>query len=364
MVLSKDSTTTALRGGFCWCAMFSSLRMHTRGRAKIFLVMLIGVSLSACGERDSFQFSGAAQGTTYHITVVAERTATERAALEQAVAKRLIEIDRALSNYDTESELSRFNRAAVGEWLALGRDLYHVLTSAQQISIASNGAFDVTIAPLVDLWGFGAEPQRATLPADADIAVAKALVDYHQLELDAGAPRARKNKPLRIDVNGIAQGYTVDQLAELLLAQGYNDFLIEVGGELRLVGKNARGNLWHIGIEKPVDGFGAVEQALSGSNIGVTTAGDYHDYFEKNGQRYSHTIDPTSGRPITHRLASVTVIAASAEYADGMDTALEVLGPERGYRLAEQLQIAAYFIVRTDSGFTVRYTKKFAPYLQ
>ncbi|HSB95019.1 MAG TPA: FAD:protein FMN transferase [Spongiibacteraceae bacterium] len=331
---------------------------------KICRLLPLVVLLAACGERAAFQISGITQGTTYHITVVADKSAAEQAALKQQIENRLNAIDSALSNYRDDSELSRFNRAAVGEWFALGTDLYHVLYSSQAISAACAGVFDVTIAPLVDLWGFGARGHRADIPGADAIAAAKADVDYRFLELDKTAPRARKNHPLRIDVNGIAQGYTVDRLAELLAAQGYKDFLVEVGGELRLAGANARLLPWHIGIEKPADGLGAVQQAISGTNIGVTTAGDYHDYFEKDGQRYSHTIDPTTGRPIAHRLASVTVIGASAEYADGWDTALEVMGPERGYAFAEQHHIAAYFIIRADNGFTVRYTPEFARYLR
>jgi thiamine biosynthesis lipoprotein len=324
---------------------------------------LICTLLSACGEPPSFEIAGETQGTTYHITVVANRNSADIASLKVQIDNRLSEVDRSLSNYDNNSELSRFNRAPIDEWLPLGRDLYHVLTTSQKISADSAGAFDVTISPLVDLWGFGAAGRHENIPTDTAITSAQAMVNYRHLELDSAASRARKSQELRIDVNGIAQGYTVDRLAELLSAQGYRDFLVEVGGELRLVGHNPRGELWHIGIEKPSDGLGAVQQAVSGSSIGITTAGDYHDYFEKNGQRYSHTIDPTTGRPITHRLASVTVIGDTAEYADGWDTALEVMGPERGYVFAEQHHIAAYFIIRTDNGFAVRYTPEFAQYL-
>lgn len=324
---------------------------------------LASIALVACGTRPALEFGGATQGTTYHVAVVADRRDAVPSRLQALVLQRLAEIDGALSNYRVDSELNRFNAAPAGEWLPLGADLYRVLVAAQKISAQSAGAFDATIAPLVDLWGFG-PPGRQTLPDAAAIEAARARVDYRQLQLDAAAPRARKLRELRIDVNGIAQGYTVDCLAELLAAQGYENFLVEVGGELRLAGSNAAGKPWRIGIEQPADGIGAVQQAIGGSDIAITTAGDYHDYFERDGRRYSHTIDPLTGRPITHRLASVTVIADDATYADGMDTVLEVLGPERGYRLAERLRIAAYFIIRTDDGFSVRHTPEFAKYLR
>lgn len=337
---------------------------------RLLLVPLIAL-LQACGDSSSsFELSGATQGTTWHMTVVARERKGEQLRIGDLIEQRLAEIDKALSNYRDDSDLQRFNRAPVGEWLPLGPHLHRVLQAAQIVSAQSDGAFDVTSAPLVELWGFGPPGtippggQRGEIPGKSAIEAARALVDYRRLELDPNLPRARKNGALRIDVNGIAQGYTVDCLAEWMLVHGYHNFLVEVGGELRLVGHNAAGQAWRIGIEQPADGVGAVQQAASGSNIAITTAGDYHDYFERDGQRYSHTIDPKTGRPVAHRLASVTVIASDATYADGMDTALEVLGPERGYALAERLKIAAYFIIRTDDGFSVRYTPEFAKYLK
>jgi thiamine biosynthesis lipoprotein len=335
------------------------------------LILLPFISLlHACGNPPtSFELSGATQGTTWHITVVANERKGEQLRMRGLIEQSLAEIDKALSNYRDDSELRRFNAAPAGEWLPLGPHLYRVLEVAQIVSVQSNGAFDVTSAPLIEQWGFGPPEtipggQRGKIPDERAIAAARTLVDYRRLELDPSLPRARKNGALRIDVNGIAQGYTVDCLAEWMLVHGYKNFLVEVGGELRLMGHNPAGQAWRIGIERPTDGVGAVQQAVSGSNIAITTAGDYHDYFERDGVRYSHTIDPTTGRPVAHKLASVTVVANDATYADGMDTALEVLGPERGYELAEKLKIAAYFIVRTDEGFSVRYTPEFAKYLR
>ncbi|HEY3699847.1 MAG TPA: FAD:protein FMN transferase [Spongiibacteraceae bacterium] len=327
------------------------------------IVLIIACVLQcACTQRDAIKFVGETQGTSYHITLVAA-AAVDKAALQQRTERRLAEIDGALSNYRADSELSRFNRAPIGEWIALSADLYAVLQLSQQISVASDGAFDITIAPLVQLWGFGPDGMHADIPNAMQLQAAKAQVDYRQLQLDPAAPRAKKLHALSIDVNGIAQGYTVDQLAALFAAAGHKNYLIEVGGELRLVGTNAEKKPWRIAIEKPSDGLIAMQQAIVGSEIGVTTAGDYHDYFEKDGVRYSHTIDPRSARPIAHRLAAVTVVAATAALADGWDTALEVLGPEQGYALAQHLQIAAYFIIRQGDTFETRYTEAMQRYL-
>lgn len=334
------------------------VRLSARVTGSLLLCFL----LAACGERGTITINGETQGTTYHITIVPD-TQVDVADLRLQIEERLRALDRALSNYDPESELSRFNAAPAGEWFELGPDLYRVLKTSEEMSRISNGAFDVTLVPVLELWGFGPGATASGVPDAAAIEAARALVGFQYLELDPQQPRARKQRALRIDINGIAQGYCVDRLAELLEQSGYRNFLAEIGGELRLMGASPRGTPWRIAIDQPVNDAGAVQQAIAGSGIGITTAGDYREYFESAGRRYSHTIDPRSGRPIDHNLASVTVIAASAEYADGMDTVLEVLGPEEGYALAERLGVAAYFVIRSGDTFTVRYTKAFARYL-
>lgn len=344
--------------------------MKRRGRASglwllpLLLVSLFGSLLSGCDRAATISFAGEAQGTTYHITVVQTASNLQAADLQQRIEQRLASIDKALSNYRDDSELAAFNRAPAGEWVALGDDLYRVLKISDQISRESDGAFDITVAPLLALWGFGPGQSGGMTPAAAEIEQIRAGIGYQFLEVDVAQPRARKIRPLLIDVNGIAQGYSVDQLAQVLIAAGCTDFLVELGGELRMAGHNPAGKPWRIGIQTPGDGVGEAQQALSGTGIAITTAGDYRDYFEKEGIRYSHTIDPRSGRPIAHRLASVTVIAADAALADGYDTVLEVLGPEAGMAFAQRHGIAAYFISRTAHGFVTAHSDAMSPYLQ
>lgn len=328
-----------------------------RTGARIWLCTLV-IALAAC-DRGPAHLTGVAQGTTWHVTLVDARPADIDAVHRQLDA-RLADIDRSLSNYRSDSTLSRFNRAQVDIWFDLDADLYAVLCYSQQLAAQSDGAFDVTVAPLVRLWGFGPDAV-AQLPSDEAIAAARAQVDHRQLELDPDQPRARKRQPLAIDVNGIAQGYSVDRLADVLDAAGYRNYLVEVGGELRARGHNARGGPWRIAIEQPDES--AAQSAVALDAGGVTTAGDYHDYFERDGVRYSHTINPRSGRPIAHRLASVTVVAETAFVADGLDTVLEVLGPDAGFAYAEQRGIAASFIVRDEQGFRVRNTAAMRKYL-
>lgn len=341
----------------------SLLRRMQNFRLITLVAMAFAFTVSGCHRASSLRFEGKAQGTTYHVTVVACEPKQTPHALQERVENRLAEIDRALSSYRDDSELNHVNQASIGEWISLSSDLYAVLQASRKISEQSEGAFDVTVAPLIDLWGFGRQRKEGIIPSDADIAQALALVDYRQLEIDAGQSRAKKHTTLKVDINGIAQGYTVDQLAQVLSASGCVDYLIEVGGELRLSGHNAEQKLWRIGIETPADGFGGIEQAVSATNVGMTTAGDYHDYFEKEGVRYSHTIDPRTGKPVTHKLASVTVIAVDAIVADGLDTALEVMGPDAGYDFAQKNNIAAFFVVREGDYFVTRYTSRMKQYL-
>ncbi len=325
--------------------------------------------LAGCGERsrEAIQLSGPAQGTSYNITLVAGEQRIDGAALQQRIEQRLAEIDKSLSNYRDDSEVEALNRAPVGEWVEVGTDLYNVLLLSMEVSWLSNGAFDVSVAPLVRLWGFGAAEARAALPTDAEIDVARAHIGFQHLELDLGASRVRKGRAIEVDIAGVAQGYSVDELAKLLDAAGVADYLVEVGGELRVKGRSPRNTPWRIAIEQPVAAPGSVQQALLLGEGAVSTSGDYRDYFEKDGVRYSHTLDAATGRPISHRLASVTVVHPECGYADALSTAIMVLGPERGLELAEQQGLSVYLIVRSDDaagGFETRYSSAFEPYLE
>lgn len=330
-------------------------------RATVFGVLAL--AFVGCERKWPIRFEGEAQGTTYHITVAACAQPQTAEKLQKLIEAKLQQIDRSLSNYRDDSALSNFNRAPLNTWIELDADLYAVLKISEQMSRESDGAFDITVAPLVALWGFGPKQHSEIVPDANAIAQARENVGYRFLEIDPVHPRARKLRNLTIDVNGIAQGYSVDQLADVLSAQGCTDFLTEVGGELRLMGRNTELKPWRIAIEMPSDGVIAAQQTLVSSGIGVTTAGDYHDYFEKDGVRYSHTIDPRTGRPIAHKLASVTVAASNATLADGYDTVLEVLGPEAGLAFARAHNLAAYFIVREGTGFKTFYTGPMGAYL-
>ena len=334
-----------------------------RLRRFLFLVSIV-LLVTACSDDSSRarlkEFDGDTQGTTYHIKVIDLPATLTPDKVRNAIEEELDDITRHFSTYTPDSELSRFNRSRDTGWIPASAGLVQVLSEARQISELSHGAYDVTVAPLVDLWGFGPEDTGDRIPSESEIAAAQARVGYIHLSIRTSPPAIRKDIPdLTVDVASIAQGYTVDRVAERLENLGIANYLVEIGGELRGKGLNQLGGHWRIGIERPTPGERTVYTIIRIADVGVSTSGDYRAYFERDGQRYSHTINPQTGRPVTHRLASVTVVSESTMRADALSTALMVLGPEEGYHLAEQAGIAAYFIIKSDDGFTDRETTAF-----
>jgi thiamine biosynthesis lipoprotein len=233
--------------------------------------------------------------------------------------------------------------------------------AAARLSRESAGAFDVTVGPLVNLWGFGpqagAAPAHPAVPGDEALARARQRVGFDKLEVRLDPPALRKEAELYVDLSAIAKGHGVDRVAGRLVSAGCSDLLVDVGGEVRAIGRNPGGRVWRVGVETPDPAqLGGVERVLVLDHVAAATSGDYRNYVEVDGQRYSHTIDPRTGRPVSHGLASVTVLHASAMWADGYATALDVLGPEAGFELAERLGLPALFLVREDGSFRTRYT--------
>lgn len=297
-------------------------------------------------------------GTQYMV-----RTACEADGLGPEIRVLLDDIEAQMSTYRSDSVLSRINRAPVGTWLKATPELLDVLEPAQRLSALSGGAFDVTVGPLVNLWGFGPDAASDAAPSEDLIAAARARVGYGYLTLRRPAG-LRKDRALYIDLSAIAKGYAVDRVADHIEARGCLDYLVEVGGEVRVRGHRRDGDLWRIGIETPdPDQLGGVQRIIRSDGIAMATSGDYRNFFESDGRRYSHTIDPRTGYPVTHGLASVTVLHASTLWADGFATLLNVLGPTAGLELAEREGIAALFIEHTGAGFTEHVTSTFVPYL-
>jgi thiamine biosynthesis lipoprotein len=302
--------------------------------------------------REQWVVSGRTMGTTFSVKIVApvEPSATKEE-VAAAVKDAVDGVDARMSTYRPDSELSRFNDSGT-EPLEISPELFEVLSEAQRVAELSGGAFDVTIGPLVDAWGFG--PEGVQDPPD-DATVERLLTEhgYRRLELDAENRTARKATPvLRCDLSAIAKGYGVDRVAELLIELDFADFMVEIGGEVRARGVNAEGRVWRIGVERPVAQRSGVWGAVELADASMATSGDYRNYYERDGVRISHTIDGRTGRPVAHSLASVTVIHPSCTTADALATALNVLGPDEGRRLVEREGLAALFLIRRpDGGF-------------
>lgn len=325
------------------------------------LVLLFLAPACSGPSRDRVSLSGLTMGTTWSVDVAGARA--DRRKLNEDIAAVLDDVNRKMSTYLPDSELSRLNRAPGGTWFPLSDELYRVIREALRVGAETGGAFDITIGPAVNLWGFGPDKHTA-IPAAADIEAALAETGPGKIELRSSPPALRKHDArVYLDLSGIAKGYAVDRIASLLERAGFRDFLVDIGGEVRARGKSARGDVWRIGIEKPITGARAVERIIDLDNIAMATSGDYRNYFVNNGVRYSHTIDPRNGRPVSHNLVSVTVLHPAAMTADALATGLLVLGPERGLDLARQLGLAVFFISRSDHGFTERYTEPFTWFL-
>ncbi len=320
----------------------------------------ICLGLTACGEPapDVRIYSGATMGTTYRVSIADEHADDETVAI--TIEAELDEVNRRMSTWLDDSELSRFNASASTDWQPVSASLCELIERALEISADTDGAFDVTVLPLVDLWGFGAQGGVAELPSTDAVAAVHRRTGYSKLAADCGAPALRKTRgDLEVDLSAIAKGYGVDRVAERLDGLGFENYLVEVGGELRVRGAKAGGTPWRIGLERPEVGISAVQTGLELSDTGVATSGDYRNYYEVDGERYSHTIDPTTGAPVRHTTASVTVLAPLAVEADALATALLVMGAEEGLSFAEARGIAALFLDRRGSDIHARPTPAF-----
>jgi thiamine biosynthesis lipoprotein len=314
---------------------------------------------------EAIVLSGPTMGTTYRVTIPRRPSGLSARMIGLELRQVLDRIDATMSTYRADSEVSRFNRTIHDEWFPVSADTSRVAASAIAMAQLTEGAFDPTVGPLVDLWGFGPAGPFARGPEAAMVSEKRKHIGYASLEVRQEPSSLRKRHlDLRIDFSGIAEGFAVDQMTERLEAFGVSDSLIELGGELRCRGTNPVGRPWTIAIETPSLAATEPQGRIELTNAAVATSGDYRKFLLVDGRRYSHVIDPRTGRPVDHGLASVTVIDGSAMRSDALATALLVMGPEAGVAFAERYHIAALFIARGETGFPERMTAPFARYLQ
>jgi thiamine biosynthesis lipoprotein len=330
-------------------------------------VILLSTLLQGCvSEEPPRELSGQTMGTTWHVTYTPAGELRDMSSgdVQQAIENILDDVNRSMSTYRVDSEISRFNQASPAQWYSVSEPFMTVLQAAINIGNISEGAYDVTVGPLVNLWGFGPDVSDDTVPEEAVLKELLSHIGQRHLTIDSLAHKILKSDTLLLDFSSIAKGYGVDRVADWLGNSGVQDYLVEVGGEMRLLGKNPRGSMWSIAIEQPDNPIGTLATAIRLSNEAVATSGDYRNYFEVDGTRYSHTIDPRNGYPIIHDLVSVTVVHASAMIADGWATAFMVMGAPQAMKVALEHHLAVYLIQRTGSDFYSSYSPEFEQYLE
>jgi thiamine biosynthesis lipoprotein len=339
----------------------SLLRSHSR--EWLFYVLALCLLTGCSREAAPVKLSGASMGTTWHVTYLESPGIPDEMQLHAGIGAQLEQVNRSMSTYRQDSEISQFSAAPPNTWITPSPEFYLVLTTALDIGGKSEGAYDVTVAPLVDLWGFGPDGSIAQPPPDEQIRDAMKRVGQHKLRVDTAGRRVMKLSELSLDFSSIAKGYAVDRAADWLLGQGVTRFVVEVGGEMRLAGLSGRDDPWRIAIEQPESGNRSVAVTTHITDAALATSGDYRNYFEAKGKRYSHEIDPRTGYPVAHDLVSVTVVHPSCMLADAWATALTVLGPDEAMSVAQAQGLAVYFIRRSEEGFVHSHTPLFSPYL-
>ncbi len=330
-----------------------------------YIVLATVLMLSACDSNDTGpQLTGTTMGTGYTIQWTEIPDSVDILQLQESIETRLEELNDLMSTYLTHSQLSGFNRSRETGWHSVEPELAELTLVALEISRQSEGAFDVTVGPLVNIWGFGPDETEFSFPTQTEIDIAKRSVGYRNLQ--ARLEPAALNKQiidLHVDLSAIAKGYAVDQIAEILDRNRLQHYMIEIGGEVKGKGVAPHGEAWRIGIEAPQARQGNVEAIISLNNVSVATSGNYRNFFEHEGVTYSHTINPVSGYPVKHNLASATVIHESAAMADAWATACMVMGPQKTYEIAQRKKLAVFLITQEDAQYKTTVSEKMKEYI-
>ena len=306
--------------------------------------------------------SGPTMGTTYNIKYIQQADIPSSSHLQAEIDRLLEQVNDQMSTYRVDSELSRFNQYQGSEPFQVSEQTAMVVKEAIRLNSLTLGALDVTVGPLVNLWGFGPEARRDTVPTEQELAERKAKTGIEYLSV-SGDFLSKTLPNLYVDLSTIAKGWGVDVVADFIESQGIENYMVEVGGEMRLKGRNAQGIPWRIAIEKPSVQERSVQEIIEPGDMAIATSGDYRNYFERDGMRYSHIINPQTGYPIDNKVVSVTVLDKSSMTADGLSTGLMVLGEEKAMAVAELNQIPVFMIIKTDDGFREVASSAFQPYL-
>ena len=333
-----------------------------------FAAMALAILLLSSGcSKPVHKLAGPTMGTTWQVQVAGVPSGTSLEQLQADIEALLDMVNRQMSTYIDDSDLSRFNQAEAGTWQRIPPDFAKVLASSLRLAEISDGAFDPTVGPLVNLWGFGPDGRRHRAPDADDVSDALARIGWQRLETRDNGREVQQPGGLYLDLSAIAKGYAVDRLGEYLDARGVDAWLVDIGGDMRARGIKPDGSPWRIAVERPSSGARQIHSVVEPGDNAMATSGDYRNYFRDGARQFSHTIDPRTAEPVGHQLASVTVIHDNCMEADGYATLLTVLGPEEGLAFATERDLAAFFITRVPGqdgeAFREDMTEAFRRYL-
>jgi thiamine biosynthesis lipoprotein len=330
------------------------MKKYIRSAGFTFLLII----LAGCRFQREVLMDGNTMGTTYHIKVVAGYF-DPISGLKEKIDRRLQEINASMSTYEADSEISRFNSIRnTEERFAVSEDFFKVISAAENLYRLTNGAWDGTIKPLVDLWGFGNPSAQKKLPLKEQIDRLLADVGFGYLEIRDSRHIRKGKSTLSLDLNSIAKGYAVDRIAAVIRANGFENFLVEIGGEVYASGTRKDRQPWRVGINRPLKDAPAnqVYRVVTLHNLALATSGDYRNFFEIEGRSYSHVLDPRTGSPVRDAVVSASVVAETCMFADGLATALMVMGPDKGLELVERLDnVEAMIVIQQADGALVDY---------
>jgi thiamine biosynthesis lipoprotein len=331
---------------------------------KFLFASVLLLAISACSSPESIiSLSGSTMGTTYHIKVVPNESMPEAQLLQAEIDMALEVVNDQMSTYRHDSEISKFNQLQLQQSVKVSSDTINVINEGIRLYHETGGALDITLGPVVNLWGFGPDKRPTSVPTQSQIDAAKAKMGINELAIN-GTTLTKHNADLYVDLSSIAKGFGVDKIASILDKYNASGYLVEIGGEINVKGTKADGIAWRIAVEQPNVEGQSVQQVIEPGTMSMATSGDYRNFYEENGERFSHLIDPRSGYPIKHKLASATVLHSSCMTADGYATAMMVLGTEASLALAKEKDLAIMLIEKQEQGFKVYYSDAFKAYVK
>lgn len=330
------------------------------------MLITLTLLLSGCDEKSAPEetyLEGKTMGTTYHIKYFDDQQLLSASQMQTQIDTLLQDVNQSMSTYIDDSEINKFNRLPANQFMTISSDFRAVVTESIRLG-KSTETLDVTMGPLIDLWGFGPDKKPTKRPSKEELDGMIKKIGVDKLILNEQG-LAKTIDGLELSFSSTAKGFGIDKVAQLLESHKITNYMVEIGGELRVSGKKPADQDWKIAIEQPdaAPGERKVHRVLLPGNSGIATSGDYRIFYEMDGEIYTHLIDPMTGMPIKHDLVSVTVLHPSAMTADGLATALTVMGMEKAKAYAQEHDLAVYLIAKRENGLITYSSPAFEPYL-